>query len=60
MLALVVSTIAFFVATYFLRRYFDDMGIDKTASRSLVIFVLALGIAYLVGAAADWAGHFFS
>ena len=57
MLAIVVSTIAFFVATYFLRRYFDEMGIDKTASRSLVIFVLALGIAYLVGAAADWAGH---
>ncbi len=60
MLDLVVSTIAFFVAGYFLRRYFDEMGLEKTASRGLVVFVLSLGIAYLAGAAADWAAHLFA
>ena len=56
MLALVVSTIAFFVATYFIRRYLDEIGVPKTATRALVVFVLALGIAYGVAFIVDWAG----
>jgi len=42
----VVSTIAFFVASYFIERYLNDMGVPKTMTRGLVVFVLALAVAY--------------
>ena len=54
MLALVVSTVAFFVATYFIRRYLDEIGVPKTATRALVVFVLALAVAYAVAFVVDW------
>ena len=46
MLTLFLSTIAFFVASYFIRRYLDEMGIPKTVTRALVIFIPALGVSY--------------
>jgi hypothetical protein len=46
MLSLVISTIAFFVASYFIKRYLNDIGVPKTMTRGLVVFVLALAIAY--------------
>lgn len=46
MLSLILSTIAFFVATYFIRRYLDGMDIPKTMTRGIVVFVLALAVAY--------------
>jgi hypothetical protein len=60
MLSIVVSTLAYFIAAYFIRRYLDDMGMDKTAGRALVVFVLALGIAYGVAAVVDWAAGLFA
>ncbi len=45
-LSLVVSTIAFFVASYFIKRYLDDMDIPRGMTRSITIFVLALAVAY--------------
>src|SRR6266853_3678927 len=42
MLSLVFSTIAFFVASYFIKRYLDETGVPKTVVRGLVVFVLAL------------------
>jgi hypothetical protein len=45
-LSLVLSTIAFFVASYFLRRWADDNEFPKGMTRSLGIFVFALAIAY--------------
>ncbi|MGE5616334.1 MAG: hypothetical protein ACM3X5_05405 [Bacillota bacterium] len=54
MVSLLLSTFAFFLATFFLRRYFDDMGIEKTAGRGIVVFVIALAIAYGVAALVDW------
>jgi hypothetical protein len=46
MLSLVFSTIAFFVAAYFIKRYLDEIGVPKTVVRGLVVFVLALAVAY--------------
>ena len=46
MLSLVLSTLAFFVASYFTRRWLDDMGIPKSMTRSIVIFVAAAAVAY--------------
>ncbi len=60
MLSLVFGTIAFFVASYFIKRYLDEIGIPKTLVRGLVVFVLALaaayGVAFVVERAAGLAG----
>ncbi len=55
MFGLVISTIAFFVAAYFIKRYLDEIGVPKTAVRGLVVFVLALAVAYGVAFTVDWA-----
>jgi hypothetical protein len=51
--SLVVSTIAFFAASYFIKRWMDDNDIPKGMTRSVSIFALALavsyGVAWLVG-----------
>jgi len=57
MLSLILSTIAFFVSTWFLRRYLEDMGIPKGMTRGALIFSLALLISYVVAVAADHLPH---
>jgi hypothetical protein len=46
LLSLVVSTIVFFAASYFIKRRFDEMDLPKGMTRNVTIFVLALAIAY--------------
>lgn len=46
MVSLVVSTIAFFVASYFLKKQFDEMDVPKGMVRGFTIFVLAAAISY--------------
>jgi fucose permease len=45
-LGLVLSTVAYFIASFFAKRYLDDMGIPKTMTRGLVIFIFGLAAAY--------------
>jgi VIT1/CCC1 family predicted Fe2+/Mn2+ transporter len=59
MLSIVLSTIAFFVASYFIKRYLDGIGIPKTMVRGMVVFVLALAVSYGVAFVADWSAGFF-
>jgi len=54
MLAIVLSTIAFFVASFFIKRYLDEIGIPKTMVRGMVVFVLALAVAYGVTFIVGW------
>jgi hypothetical protein len=54
MLSLVLSTVAFFVASYYARRYLDDMGLPKGTTRSLWIFCIAAAVSYLVAFIVDW------
>ncbi len=49
MAELIVSTIAFFVASYFIKRWMDDNDIPKGMTRSLSIFALAVAVSYGVG-----------
>jgi hypothetical protein len=56
MLSLVLSTIAFFIASYFAKRYLDDMGMPKGMTRSLWIFCVAAAVSYLVAFIVDWIG----
>jgi len=44
--SLIASTIAFFVAAYFIKRWMDENDIPKGVTRSLSIFVLAIAISY--------------
>ena len=53
MLSFFVSTIAFVFAGYFIRRYMDDIGIPKSMSRGVVVFVAALLVAYGVAFLVD-------
>jgi len=50
MLSFTLSAIAYFIASYLLRRYLDEMGIPKGTTRALLIFACALGVAYGVAA----------
>jgi hypothetical protein len=47
--ALIASTIAFFVASYFIKRRMDDSDIPKGMTRNIMIFTLALAVSYAVG-----------
>ena len=46
MLSLVTSTIAFFVAGYFIKQKLEDMDIPPGMTRKILIFSLALAISY--------------
>jgi VIT1/CCC1 family predicted Fe2+/Mn2+ transporter len=53
MFSFLASTVAFFVAAYFIRRYLEGMDIPKTMLRGFVVFVLAIAVAYGVGFVVD-------
>jgi len=53
-LNLALSTIAFFVAGYFMKRYLDSIDIPKGVTRSLTIFCVALAASYGVSVAVDF------
>jgi len=53
MLSLVISTVAFFVASYFIKRSLEEMGIPKGMTRGIFVFVLAAVIAYAVAYLVD-------
>ena len=50
--SLVLSTTAYFVTSFFIKRHLEEMGIPKGMTRSISIFALALipayGVAFLV------------
>ena len=52
---LIISTIAFFIAVWFLRRYLDENGIPKGLTRGIVVFTLAYFVSWGVGEIVDWA-----
>jgi len=54
MLSIVVSTIVFFVASFFIKRHFVEMGLPAGMTRSTMVFCLSLAIAYGMAAAIDW------
>ncbi len=48
MASIIISTVAFFVASYFIGRYLDDPGIPKGFTRAVVVFVIAAIISYAI------------
>ena len=55
MLNLIISTIVFVIAAWFLSRYLDDMGIAKGMTRGTMVFVLASMLSWGSGLLVDWA-----
>ena len=53
MAGIVASTIAFFIASFFIKRYFDATDLPKGMTRNVTIFALALVVAYAIGWAVD-------
>ena len=51
--SLILGTIAFFVASFYLKRYFDQSDIPAGMTRNVVVFTLALAVSYLVGWVVD-------
>ncbi len=54
MLSLLLSTVAYFVAAHYIKRYLDEIEAPKGLTRSALVFCAAILIAYGVAAAADW------
>jgi len=51
---LIISTIVFFIAAWYIRRYLDELGISKGMSRSLMVFILASLVSWGAGEVVDW------
>ena len=52
-ISIVVSTVAFFVFVYYLRRWADHNDIPKGMTRNATVFVVALALAYGVAWVVD-------
>lgn len=55
MLNLIISTIAFFVAAWFVNRYLDEQEIAKGLTRGVLVFLLAFLVSWGAGEIVDWA-----
>jgi hypothetical protein len=55
MLNLIISTIVFFVAAWFVNRYLDGQEIPKGMTRGVLVFMLASLMSWGAGAMVDWA-----
>ena len=51
---LIISTIVFFIAAWYIHRYLEEQGISKGMTRSLLVFVLASIVSWGSGEAVDW------
>ncbi len=52
---IIISTIVFIIAAWYIRRLLDAQGIPKGMARGLMVFVLAYVVAWGSGALVDWA-----
>ena len=53
-LSLTLSTVTFFVSSYFIKRYLEDAGIATGMTRGVLIFSIALMMSYGVAWVADF------
>ena len=51
---LVVSTIVFFIAAWYIHRYLEEQGIPKGMTRSILVFAVGSLVSWGAGEAADW------
>lgn len=51
---LIISTLVFFIAAGYIRRYLDEQGLPKGITRGTLVFALASLIAWGAGEMVDW------
>ncbi|MDD5057000.1 MAG: hypothetical protein PHQ60_03935 [Sideroxydans sp.] len=51
---LMISTLVFFIAAWYIHRYLDEQGIAKGFARGITVLVLASVVSWGAGALADW------
>ena len=51
---LIISTLAFFIAAGYLRRYLEDQGLPKGMTRGTLVFALASLMSWGAGEMVDW------
>jgi hypothetical protein len=51
---IIISTIVFIIAAWYIRRYLDEQGITKSMARGLMVFFLAYLISWGAGELVDW------
>lgn len=51
---LLISTLVFFIAAWYVRRYLDEQGIPAGTTRGILVFTLASVVSWGAGAAVDW------
>ena len=52
---IIISTIVFVIAAWWIRRWLDEQGLPKGITRGLLVFVMAYVLAWAAGALIDWA-----
>jgi len=58
-LGALISTFAFFFASWYFKRRFEAMDLPAGTTRTVTVFAFALAVSYAVWAAVDWiAGRF--
>ena len=51
---LIISTVVFFIAAWYLRRYLDEQGTPKGMTRGISVFALASLVSWGAGELVDW------
>ena len=51
---LIISTIVFFIAAWYIHRYLDEHGIPKGMTRGILVFALASMVSWGAGEVVDW------
>ena len=52
---IIISTIVFVIAAWWIRRWLDEQGLPKGITRGLLVFMLAYMFAWGAGKLVDWA-----
>lgn len=52
---LVISTVVFFIAAWYLQRYLNEQGVPKGMTRGILVFMVASLVSWAAGEATDWA-----
>lgn len=51
---LIISTLVFFIAAWYIHRYLSEQGIPKGMTRGILVFMIAYLASWGAGKMADW------
>ena len=51
---LIISTIVFFIAAWYIHRYLNEQGVPKGMTRGILVFTLASLVSWGAGEVVDW------